>query len=310
MENYKKTKIVEKPCPLPFTDLPSDIIEMKVKDGSKIRNLMSYAISKMELDSVRQILFTGSGKAVSKTITCVEIMKRRLKELHQITKVLFKQIEEIWEPIVPEAGLDALTVKRNIPAICVLLSKDALDPQEPGYQAPGSFDTFWIETLKADSQGQSLWMPTVTMGMEQEWLGMRYGDNPACSSGQRQLGADLDIRSLACTDGDGDRAGVGDAPEDPNSTCTSDLSLPVSHSGPATQNHGISLFLSAGECSASFESKVRRSTAGDEPTALLHARHCASALASRTILKIDVFTAGKQAENKRKTERGHLCSEN
>ncbi|XP_065596096.1 ribonuclease P protein subunit p25-like protein [Cyrtonyx montezumae] len=154
MENYKKTKIVEKPCPLPFTDLPPDIIEMKVKDGSKIRNLMGYAIGKMELDSVRQILFTGSGKAVSKTITCVEIMKRRLKELHQITKVLFKQIEEIWEPIVPEAGLDALTVKRNIPAICVLLSKDALDPQEPGYQAPGSFDAFWIETLKAESQAQ------------------------------------------------------------------------------------------------------------------------------------------------------------
>ncbi|KAM9588536.1 ribonuclease P protein subunit p25-like protein [Harpia harpyja] len=154
MENYKKTRIVEKPCPLPFTDLPPDIIEMKVKDGSKIRNLMGYAIRKMEQESVRQILFTGSGKAVSKTITCVEIMKRRLKELHQITKVLFKQIEEIWEPIVPEAGLDALTVKRNIPAICVLLSKDALNPQEPGYQAPGSFDAFWIETLKAESQGQ------------------------------------------------------------------------------------------------------------------------------------------------------------
>ncbi|XP_074850531.1 ribonuclease P protein subunit p25-like protein isoform X3 [Carettochelys insculpta] len=155
MENYKKAKIVEKPSPIPFSDLPSDIIEMKVKDGSKIRNLMGYAIGKMELDSVRQMLFTGSGKAVSKTITCVEIMKRRLKGLHQITKVLFKQTEEIWEPIVPEAGLDALTVKRNIPAICVLLSKDALDPQEPGYQAPGSFDAFWIETLKAESQAQT-----------------------------------------------------------------------------------------------------------------------------------------------------------
>ncbi|NXN95697.1 RP25L protein, partial [Rhinopomastus cyanomelas] len=136
MENYKKTKTVEKPCPLPFTNLPSDVIEMKVKDGSKIRNLITYAINKMELDSVRQIVFTGSGKAASKTITCVEIMKRRLKVLHQSTKLLFKQIEEIWEPIVPEAGLDALTVKRNIPTISVLLSKDALDPQEPGYQPP------------------------------------------------------------------------------------------------------------------------------------------------------------------------------
>uniref|UniRef100_A0A8D0GYV0 Ribonuclease P/MRP subunit p25 like n=1 Tax=Sphenodon punctatus TaxID=8508 RepID=A0A8D0GYV0_SPHPU len=154
MENYKKSKVVEKESPLPFTDLPSDIIEMKVKDGSKIRNLMGYAIAKMESDSVQQILFSGSGKAVSKAITCVEIMKRRQKGLHQVTKVFFKQTEEIWEPIVPTAGLDNLTVKRNVPAICVLLSKDQLDAQTPGYQAPGSFNAFWLETLKAESQGQ------------------------------------------------------------------------------------------------------------------------------------------------------------
>ncbi|XP_053156106.1 ribonuclease P protein subunit p25-like protein isoform X2 [Hemicordylus capensis] len=155
MENYQKSKTVEKPSPPPFTNLPSDIIEMKVKDGSKIRNLMGYAIGKMESDAVRQVLFSGAGKAISKTITCVEIMKRRLRSLHQITRVFFRQIEEIWEPIVPEAGLDPLTVKRNIPAICVLLSKDPLDPQEPGYQAPGSFDAFWLDTLKSESQGQA-----------------------------------------------------------------------------------------------------------------------------------------------------------
>nr|XP_008118796.1 PREDICTED: ribonuclease P protein subunit p25-like protein [Anolis carolinensis] len=155
MENYQKSKTVEKPSPLPFTNLPPDIIEMKVKDGSKIRNLMGYAIGKMESDAMRQVLFSGAGKAISKTITCVEIMKRRMKHLHQITKVFFKLIEEIWEPIVPEAGLDPLTVKRNIPAICVLLSKDPLDTQEPGYQAPGSFDAFWLETLKSESQGQA-----------------------------------------------------------------------------------------------------------------------------------------------------------
>ncbi|KAM3844506.1 LOW QUALITY PROTEIN: ribonuclease P protein subunit p25-like protein [Vipera latastei] len=154
MENYQKSKVVEKPSPLPFTSLPSDIIEMKVKDGSKIRNLMGYAIGKMEQETTRQMLFSGVGKAINKTITCVEIMKRRLKDLHQITKVFFQQIEEIWEPIVPEAGLDPLTVKRNIPAICVLLSKEPLDHQEPGYQAPGSFDAFWLETLNSESQSQ------------------------------------------------------------------------------------------------------------------------------------------------------------
>ncbi|XP_015265248.1 PREDICTED: ribonuclease P protein subunit p25-like protein [Gekko japonicus] len=155
MENYQKSKTVEKPAPLPFSNLPADIIEMKVKDGSKIRNLMGYAIAKMEMEPVRQVLFSGAGKAISKTITCVEIMKRRLKSLHQITKVFFRQTEEIWEPIVPEVGLDPLTVKRNVPAICILLSKDPLDTQEPGYQAPGSFDAFWAETLKPEPQGQA-----------------------------------------------------------------------------------------------------------------------------------------------------------
>ncbi|XP_077202692.1 ribonuclease P protein subunit p25-like protein isoform X3 [Paroedura picta] len=155
MENYQKAKTVEKPSPLPFSNLPEDIIEMKVKDGSKIRNLVGYAIGKMELDSVRQVLFSGTGKAISKTITCVEIMKRRLRSLHQITKVFFRQTEEIWEPLVPEAGLDPLTVKRNVPAICILLSKDPLDTQEPGYQAPGSFDAFWAEAMNSESQGQA-----------------------------------------------------------------------------------------------------------------------------------------------------------
>ncbi|KAM4809223.1 ribonuclease P protein subunit p25-like protein [Rhinophrynus dorsalis] len=154
MENYNKVRVVEKPMDIPFTGLPSDIIDMKVKDGSKIRNLMGFAVGKMENESVRQILFSGSGKALSKTITCVEIMKRRLKDLHQITKIFYRQTEEIWEPIVPDVGLDPLTVKRNSPAICVLLSKDPLDTSEPGYQAPGSYDAQWIQELKGETQGQ------------------------------------------------------------------------------------------------------------------------------------------------------------
>ncbi|KAM8960967.1 ribonuclease P protein subunit p25-like protein [Pelodytes ibericus] len=154
MENYKKVKVLEKPLELPLAGLPPDLIEMKVKDGSKIRNLMGFAIGKMESDSGRQIAFSGSGKALSKTITCVEIMKRRVQDLHQITKICFRQTEEIWEPIVPEVGLDPLTVKRNSPAIFILLSKDPLDCTEPGYQAPGSYDSLWIHELKEESQGQ------------------------------------------------------------------------------------------------------------------------------------------------------------
>ncbi|XP_072269702.1 ribonuclease P protein subunit p25-like protein isoform X2 [Pyxicephalus adspersus] len=164
MENYQKVRVEEKPMDLPFASLPPDIIEMKVKDGSKIRNLMGFAIGRMEDGRVRQMVFSGTGKALSKTITCVEIMKRRVRDLHQITKIFYRQTEEIWEPMVPEAGLDPLTVKRNCPSICVLLSKDPLDSAEPGFQAPGSYEAQWMQDIKVESQGPKRKKPGLGRG--------------------------------------------------------------------------------------------------------------------------------------------------
>ncbi|XP_018426976.1 PREDICTED: ribonuclease P protein subunit p25-like protein [Nanorana parkeri] len=182
MENYQKVRVEEKPAESPFTSLPPDVIDMKVKDGSKIRNLMGFAIGKMESDSVRQIVFSGTGKALSKTLTCVEIMKRRVKDLHQITKIFYRQTEEIWEPIVPEVGLDPLTVKRNCPSICVLLSKDALDTAEPGYQAPGSYESQWIHELKVENQGPKRKKPGLgragAMGRKQQRPPGGRGETP------------------------------------------------------------------------------------------------------------------------------------
>ncbi|KAM3909904.1 ribonuclease P protein subunit p25-like protein [Leptodactylus fuscus] len=177
MENYKKVRVEEKPPEPPFPALPPDIIEMKVKDGSKIRNLMGFAIGKMEEGSVRQILFSGGGKALSKTITCVEIMKRRVKDLHQITKIFYRPTEEIWEPIVAEVGLDPLTVKRNSPSICVLLSKDPLDSSEPGYQAPGDYDSMWAQELKGESRGPKRRRPG--MGGRGAGIGRKQAKPPA-----------------------------------------------------------------------------------------------------------------------------------
>ncbi|MGH0130710.1 UNVERIFIED_CONTAM: hypothetical protein FKN15_026558 [Acipenser sinensis] len=154
MENYRKARTVELPCPPPFTGLPPDTPEVKVKDGSKIRNLMGFAIGRMESEAARHILFSGTGKAVAKTISCVEILKRRVKGLHQLTRLLYRHIEEHWEPLVPEAGLDTLTVKKNVPVIWVLLSKDPLDMAEPGYQAPGCFDTLWAQAVEGEAGQQ------------------------------------------------------------------------------------------------------------------------------------------------------------
>ncbi|XP_038568273.1 ribonuclease P protein subunit p25-like protein [Micropterus salmoides] len=172
MENYCKARTVEQPSVCPFPGLQPDTPEVRVKDGSKIRNLLRYALSRVEAKPraaedqgrtaleeggvavegqveapgrplCKQIVFTATGKGVSKAITCAEIVKRRVKGLHQLTKVMFSTVVEVWEPLEPAAGLDSLTVNRNVPAIWILLSTEPLDCSQPGYQAPGRYDTLW-----------------------------------------------------------------------------------------------------------------------------------------------------------------------
>ncbi|CAG14090.1 unnamed protein product, partial [Tetraodon nigroviridis] len=158
MENYRKCRTEEVPAACPFPELPPDTPQVQVKDGSKIRNLLRFALGRMEQEGTpgpaqdrgapppqlgRQLLpcghivFTATGKGVSKAITCAEIVKRRVKGLHQVTRVRYATVAEVWEPLEPAAGLDSLTVSRQVPAVWILLSREAPDRSQPGYQAPG-----------------------------------------------------------------------------------------------------------------------------------------------------------------------------
>uniref|UniRef100_A0A3B3WQ38 DNA/RNA-binding protein Alba-like domain-containing protein n=1 Tax=Poecilia mexicana TaxID=48701 RepID=A0A3B3WQ38_9TELE len=136
MENYSRARVVEQPCVSPFAGLPADTPEVRVRDGSKIRNLLRFALSRLEV-GLGRLLFSASGRAVSKAITCAEVVKRRLKGLHQLTRLAQSTVLEVWEPLEAGAGLDSLTVSRKLPAVWILLSREPLDPEQPGYQAPG-----------------------------------------------------------------------------------------------------------------------------------------------------------------------------
>nr|KAG5699016.1 hypothetical protein BaRGS_025410 [Batillaria attramentaria] len=79
MENYTKGATTEVDDPYPFADV-DDALQMRVTQGSKIRNLMGFAMKRMTDKETRQIAWNGSGFAVTKTITCAEIMKRKIKD--------------------------------------------------------------------------------------------------------------------------------------------------------------------------------------------------------------------------------------
>eukprot|EP00052_Salpingoeca_macrocollata_P009825 m.77177 g.77177 ORF g.77177 m.77177 type:complete len:72 (+) comp17271_c1_seq2:28-243(+) len=44
----------------------------------------------------------GSGKAISKAISCGEIIKRKIAGIHQISEVFYTTDVEVWEPKLPE----------------------------------------------------------------------------------------------------------------------------------------------------------------------------------------------------------------
>uniref|UniRef100_A0A671QMU8 Ribonuclease P and MRP subunit p25 n=1 Tax=Sinocyclocheilus anshuiensis TaxID=1608454 RepID=A0A671QMU8_9TELE len=138
-----KIRSTGEPIPCPIPGLPSEVLEMRVKEGSKIRNLLGFAMSRIQGDGhtapASQVVFSGTGRAVTKTITCAEIMKRKVRGLHQLSKLQYRTVTEVWES--QESGPLQMTVHRTLPSICILLSKEPLDPQEPGYQPPAEINS-------------------------------------------------------------------------------------------------------------------------------------------------------------------------
>merc|ERR1711972_462978 len=82
----------------------------------------------------KYIVIAATGNALTKAVTSAEVIKRRFKGLHQITKLSSQEIIDEYEPL--EEGLDKVTETRNLPCMEIRLSKDPLDTSNLGYQAP------------------------------------------------------------------------------------------------------------------------------------------------------------------------------
>lgn len=131
---FRKVTSTGEPSPCPIPGIGSGVPEMRVKEGTKIRNLLHFAISRLQGEGhvapVSQAMFTGLGRAITKT--CAEIVKRKVQGLYQVSKLQYRNIQEVWEN---QEG-ERVNVRKTVPSICILLSKEPLDPQELGYQSP------------------------------------------------------------------------------------------------------------------------------------------------------------------------------
>ena len=90
----------------------------------------------------------GCGPNTEKVVTLAEIIKRRNKHVHQVTKVGYIIVREFWDPKTEE--LNPLVVTRLVQTVHILLVMRREDEQKQG----GLLDVLWGEEGKAGNGRQ------------------------------------------------------------------------------------------------------------------------------------------------------------
>lgn len=111
-----------------------DETEIRITGTGRIQTYISYAGKLFTRESKQFCTLKATGTALGKAVIAAEIMKRRFKGLHQITKVGSTEVVDTYLP--KEEGLDVVEHPRSISFIEITLSKDPLDTRAVGYQAP------------------------------------------------------------------------------------------------------------------------------------------------------------------------------
>ncbi|KAL8126370.1 uncharacterized protein LOC141720851 isoform X2 [Apium graveolens] len=128
MDRYQK---VEKPRQ---ETTPIDENEIRITSQGRMRSYITYAMTMLQEKGSSVIVFKAMGRAINKTVTIVELIKRRIAGLHQVTSIGSTDITDTWEPL--EEGLLPLETTRHVSMITITLSKEELDTSAAGYQSP------------------------------------------------------------------------------------------------------------------------------------------------------------------------------
>merc|ERR1719464_437386 len=108
--------------------------EIRVTSTGSVSAYVSRAATVFGELEKQYVVIAATGNALTKAVTAAEVIKRRFKGLHQITKFGSQEVVDEYEPL--EEGLDNVTESRNLPFLEITLSKTALDSSDKGYQPP------------------------------------------------------------------------------------------------------------------------------------------------------------------------------
>eukprot|EP01057_Protomagalhaensia_wolfi_P002662 Protomagalhaensia_wolfi_Nauph_80__2661@NODE_2799_length_983_cov_168_644068_g2197_i0_p1_GENE_NODE_2799_length_983_cov_168_644068_g2197_i0NODE_2799_length_983_cov_168_644068_g2197_i0_p1_ORF_typecomplete_len224_score28_52Alba/PF01918_21/7_5e18Rpp20/PF12328_8/0_057_NODE_2799_length_983_cov_168_644068_g2197_i099674 len=140
----EKFRLVERPREESAED------EIRVTNSGRVTTYVAYAARLFKDEERQTVTFRASGLAIPIAVSTIEILKRRVKGLHQESAIGVTTLTDEYEPL--EQGLSKRTLTRQVPYLRVILSKQesAVNTQAPGYQPP--LDEAFVRELKEFSQ--------------------------------------------------------------------------------------------------------------------------------------------------------------
>eukprot|EP01083_Nonionella_stella_P263603 895276_1 len=115
--------------------------EIRIEGNGSIKEYVDYALNLFNNKTHPLIRITAAGRAISKAVNCVEMIKRKQYGLHQESRIKISTIKEIWIPL--EQCLKNVIIDREIIFVEILLTFDnkLVNINSIGYQEPIS----WID---------------------------------------------------------------------------------------------------------------------------------------------------------------------
>ena len=127
MEKYRRVEKTQETLP------PNEIrVKRKVGIGRYLKR--AHDLFNENDNQSQTVIIKGVSNAVESAVKLAELIKHRVKGLHQINKITNITIDDEYEPL--EEGLDHLKFTRIVTMLEIKLSKTPLDRGDIGYQAP------------------------------------------------------------------------------------------------------------------------------------------------------------------------------
>ncbi|GAW83456.1 DNA/RNA-binding protein Alba 1 [Plasmodium gonderi] len=113
---------------------PIDEDEMRITSTGRMTNYVNYGAKILGEEDKKSLKIKATGNAIGKAVTLAEIIKRRFKGLHQITRCGSTVITDQY--VSGQDNNEHVVQEKTVSFIDILLSRDQLDVKDAGYQPP------------------------------------------------------------------------------------------------------------------------------------------------------------------------------